>query len=78
MIRDHSTVGFVVSTDGTVNGIGRELVAEPEAQIVEQLKTLGKPFVLVINSQSPYSEVSAALVEQLELEYDIPVEAVSI
>lgn len=78
VIRDHSTVGFVVSTDGTVNGIARDLVAQPEAQIVDQLKTLGKPFVLVINSQSPYSETTAALVEQLEREYDIPVEAVSI
>lgn len=78
VIKDHSTVGFIVSTDGTVNGISRNLIEEAEQEIVAQLKSLGKPFVLLINSESPFSEETQRLVGQLETHYEIPVEAVSV
>ena len=52
VIRDHSTIGIVVTTDGTVNNIPRESAVESaEDQIIEQLKEIGKPFVIVLNSK---------------------------
>ena len=53
VIRDHSTIGIVVTTDGTVNNIPRESVVKAEEQIIEQLKEIGKPFVIVLNSKTP-------------------------
>ncbi|WP_342525723.1 stage IV sporulation protein A [Chryseomicrobium sp. FSL W7-1435] len=78
VMKDHSTVGFVVSTDGTVNGLERSLIEPAEQEIIDQMKSLGKPFVLVINSQSPFNDETAALVSYLETKYEVPVEAASI
>ncbi|MFC4354567.1 stage IV sporulation protein A [Chryseomicrobium palamuruense] len=78
VIQDHSTVGIVVSTDGTVNGLSREQVQGPEEVIVQQLKAIGKPFLLLINSESPYSPATQELIAELEYRYEIPVEAASV
>lgn len=56
VINDHSTIGIVITTDGTVTDIPREDYLEAEDRVIEELKALGKPFVVLLNSAHPYSE----------------------
>jgi len=56
VINDHSTIGIVITTDGTVTDIPREDYLEAEDRVIEELKALGKPFVVLLNSAYPYSE----------------------
>ena len=78
VIRDHSTIGIVVTTDGTVNNIPRESVVKAEDQIIEQLKEIGKPFVIVLNSKTPTSSSTLQLRESLQNQHEVPVIAVAI
>lgn len=78
VIRDHANIGIVVTTDGTVNGIDRLAAQVAEEQIVEQLKEIGKPFVIVLNSQMPSGHNTMALRNQLIEKYEVPVIACSI
>lgn len=73
VIADHSTIGIVVITDGSVTDIPRENYLEAEARIVEELKTLGKPFVIVLNSISPNEVTTIELAQELESLYEVPV-----
>ena len=50
VIRDHSTIGIVVTTDGSISEIPRENYLPAEKQVVEELEALGKPFVILLNS----------------------------
>lgn len=77
VIADHSTIGLVITTDGTISEITRDSYVEAEERVVNELKELGKPFVMVINSVHPYSPETQALRAALLDKYDIPVVAVS-
>ncbi len=77
VIADHSTIGLVVTTDGTVAELARESYVEAEERVVMELKELGKPFVMVVNSVRPYSPEAQALRAALMDKYDIPVVAMS-
>ncbi len=55
VISEHSTIGLVVTTDGTVCGIPREEYEEAEARVISELKEIGKPFVILLNSAHPVS-----------------------
>lgn len=77
VIREHSTIGVVVTTDGSFGELPRENYVEPEERTVRELKELGKPFVLLVNSSRPYAPETQTLTEQLEASYDIPVLAVN-
>lgn len=77
VITDHSTIGVVVSTDGTIGEIGRNGYADAEKRVVNELKALKKPFVLVINSSDPSNENSIRLATSLENEYGVPVALVN-
>lgn len=70
VITDHSTVGVVVTTDGTVTDIPRQDYQEAEERCVKELQALGKPFVVLLNSAYPQSGESTALAEELEKRYD--------
>ncbi|MCT6923148.1 MULTISPECIES: stage IV sporulation protein A [Bacillales] len=78
VIRDHANIGVVVTTDGTVNGIERQAAAVAERAIIEQLKEIGKPFVIVINSTMPAREETRNLRNELFETYEVPVIATSI
>ena len=78
VIRDHANIGIVVTTDGTVNGMSRAAAAKAEAEIIEQLTDIGKPFVIVLNSTTPNSAETQALRNQLVEAYEVPVIAKSI
>lgn len=73
VIREHSTIGVLVTSDGTFGDFSRESYEKSEAEIAEELAALHKPFVIVLNSATPGSAASAELAERLEKEYGAPV-----
>ena len=73
VIRDHSTIGLVVTTDGSFGELPRSAYITPERTAIEELKAIGKPFVVLLNSSRPYSEETAALAAQLEQEHGVSV-----
>lgn len=69
VINDHSTIGFVITTDGSFGEIPRENFLEPEEKTILELKKLGKPFLVIVNSQRPFSEEAKAAVKEIEEKY---------
>ncbi|AIE60554.1 stage IV sporulation protein A [Bacillus methanolicus] len=78
VIQEHSTIGVVITTDGTIGEIPRENYLEAEERVIEELKEVGKPFIIVINSAQPYHPNTETLRSQLNEKYDIPVLAMSV
>ena len=77
VIEEHSTIGMLVTTDGSVGEIPRANYIEAEQRIVNELKALGKPFAVVLNSATPSNEASIALAYELEEKYQAPVALVN-
>lgn len=73
VISDHSTLGIVVTTDGSVAEIPREGYVDAEERVIAELKDLGKPFVILVNSVEPDSARALNLRGQLADKYDVPV-----
>ena len=73
VITEHSTIGLVITTDGTVTDIPREEYAECEERVIRELRELGKPFVVILNTVDPSSPEARALAEQLTERYDAKV-----
>jgi stage IV sporulation protein A len=73
VIKDHSTVGIVVTTDGTITEIERSKYVASEERVINELKQLGKPFSIVLNSKSPKSKEAIALQKSLNEKYNVPV-----
>ena len=72
VITDHATIGMVVTTDGTIADLPRSAYVEPEERVVNELKALNKPFVLVLNSKTPQTPEAQALRASIEQKYDVP------
>lgn len=77
VIGEHSTIGILVTTDGTITDIPRSAYIEAEERVANELKALGKPFAIVLNSKEPESESAHALACELEEKYGVPVALVS-
>ena len=73
VIEEHSTIGILITTDGTITDIPREDYVEAEERVVKELKALKKPFVIVLNSETPNSEYTKMLAKKMEEKYLIPV-----
>lgn len=73
VIADHSTLGLVVTTDGSITDIPRESYIPAEERVVNELRALGKPFVLVLNSTHPYDPATREMAAQLVDKYQVPV-----
>ncbi len=73
VIEEHSTIGIVVTTDGSIGEIPRESYIEAEKRVIEELKALKKPFVVVLNCQKPNLLQTQQLASELEEEYNVPV-----
>lgn len=71
VIAEHSTIGIVVTTDGSVTEIDREDYLEAEDRVISELKALNKPFLVVINSAYPESDRARALEEDLSQRYEV-------
>ena len=77
VIREHSTIGLVVTCDGSFGEIPRENFIKSEEHTVEELKKQGKPFLILVNSQKPYKEETLKLVEELKNKYGASVLSVN-
>ncbi len=73
VISEHSTIGIVITTDGTVTDIDRDNYIDGEERVIQELKDLGKPFVVVLNTNKPYSKETEILSEEMERKYDVTV-----
>ncbi|HEX2946410.1 MAG TPA: stage IV sporulation protein A [Clostridia bacterium] len=77
VINDHSTIGLVVTTDGTITDIAREDYVEAEKRVISELKAINKPFIIVLNSVIPNDPETEALRQELEEKYEVPVVSVN-
>lgn len=77
VITDHSTIGLVVTTDGSFSEIPRESYTEAEGRVIAELKAINKPFIVLLNSAVPFAEETKKLASQLETAYDVPVMTVN-
>ena len=77
VIKEHSTIGIMVTTDGSVTDIARSNYIEAEEKVVKELKEVGKPFVIVLNSAHPGTTETKKLASSLEEKYDVPVIALN-
>ena len=78
VIKDHSTIGILVTTDGSFGEIPRNNYIEAEQRIVNELKDIGKPFIIVLNSAHPTLPETERLAEKLNNEYNVPVLPLSV
>lgn len=77
VIKDHSTIGIVVTTDGSFGDIKRESYIEAEQKVIGELKEIGKPFIVILNSLHPTNTETTDLAHRLSEEYDVPVLPIS-
>ena len=77
VITDHSTIGLVITTDGTISDLPRNEYAEAERRVVNELKAINKPFIVLLNSVNPQDKDTVELANRLSGEYQVPVVPVS-
>ena len=73
VIQDHSTIGIVVTTDGSFGELPRSSYAKAEEQTITELKKIGKPFVVLLNTSKPYSQEAKTQAQELEKKYQVKV-----
>lgn len=73
VINDHSTIGLVVTTDGSITDLNREDYIEAEERVIKELKAINKPFIILLNSVVPYDAETVRLKEELEHKHSVPV-----
>lgn len=78
VIKDHSTIGIVVTTDGSIGEFERNDYLESENRVITELKSIGKPFIVLLNSTHPTLPETERLAESLKEEYSVPVIPISV
>ena len=78
VIKDHSSIGIVVTTDGSFGEIPRNNYVDAETRIINELKEIGKPFIVVLNSAHPTLPETERLAEKLSIDYSVPVLPLSV
>lgn len=78
VITEHSTIGIVVTTDGSITDIPREDYIQAEEKVIDELKSLSKPFVILLNTEKPFSKETELLKQELTEKYNSPVIPVNI
>ena len=73
VITEHSTIGLVITTDGSIGEIPRHEYCEAEERVISELKEINKPFVVLLNCQNPDSEDSISLAKELSAKYMVGV-----
>ena len=73
VIEEHSTIGLVVTTDGSISSIPREEYEEAEERVISELKELGKPFIVLMNCVQPESKEAVDLCAEMSEKYNVPV-----
>lgn len=77
VITEHSTVGLVITTDGSISDIPREEYAEAEERVISELKAINKPFVVLMNSMYPCSESAKETAKEIAEKYDVAVKPIN-
>ena len=78
VIRDHSTIGIVVTTDGSIGELKRKDYVEAEEKVISELKEIGKPFIVILNSAHPTLLDTEKLADELRKKYEVPVMPISV
>ncbi len=78
VINEHSTIGILITTDGSITGIPREDYIEAEERVVKELKAINKPFIMILNSSRSSSPETFSLRDSLEEKYDVPVQIMDV
>ncbi len=73
VIKDHSTIGIVVTTDGSFGEFNRNDYVTAEETVISELSNIGKPYIVLLNSANPTSDSAINLVEELKKKYNVPV-----
>lgn len=77
VITEHSTVGLVITTDGSISDIPRDEYAEAEERVINELKSINKPFVVLMNSMYPCSESAKEVAREIAEKYDVAVKPIN-
>lgn len=78
VIRDHSTIGIVITTDGSIGDIPRSGYLDAESQVINELKEIGKPFIVLLNSTHPTLPETERMAEKIKEQYNVPTMPISI
>jgi len=78
VIRDHSTIGIVVTTDGSIGDIPRHEYLEAENKVITELKELGKPFIVILNTTDPMGIEATTIAKELQEKHNVPVLPVNV
>ncbi|MCI5789482.1 MAG: stage IV sporulation protein A [Tenericutes bacterium] len=78
VIKDHSTIGIVMTTDGSIGEFDRNDYLEAEQRVIEELKSIGKPFIVILNTTHPTLPETEKLAKRLKDEYQVPVLPLSV
>ncbi|AYD40006.1 stage IV sporulation protein A [Clostridium fermenticellae] len=78
VINEHSTIGLVVITDGSITEIPRDDYVEAEERVINELKDINKPFIVVLNSEHPYAPETISLKKEIEEKYDVSVQCMNV
>lgn len=78
VIKDHSTIGIVMTSDGSIGEFQRNDYLEAENRVIEELKNIGKPFIVILNTNHPTLPETEKLAESLHNEHNVPVLPISV
>ena len=78
VIKDHATIGIVVTTDGSILEMSRSNYVSAEEKVINELKSINKPFIVVMNTMNPTSNETISLVNGMKEKYNVPVIPVSV
>lgn len=77
VIHDHATIGIVITSDGTICDLKRESYIEAEARTIKELQTIGKPFVVLVNSRKPFGSEAKRVADEIAEKYGVTAMAVN-
>ena len=77
VIHDHATIGIVITTDGSICDLKRDSYIEAEARTIKELQTIGKPFLVLVNSKKPFSSEAKYVVDEIKNKYGVTAMAVN-
>lgn len=78
VIKEHSTIGIVITTDGSIGEFERNDYLEAETRVIEELKSIGKPFIVILNSTHPTLPETQRIAEALKEQHQVPVLPINI
>lgn len=78
VIQDHSTIGIVITSDGSITDIPHEAYLQAEKDVIDELDQLGKPFIVIVNSRNPLSKQCQSIVDHLKEKVHVPVLAMAV